>query len=475
MIYSLGVVLLEEFDAVPLFPSAPNQGPPPPIDGELRRGIKTRAVGKLGDWCRIEAEPNVSGWVDASCIAPHALPAFYEGSADLPFGTTLRVREQPHTDADTMGTVAAHSLIYAVERRGHWIRVCCSDADVSDDSGGQRLDGWMLTATADRTLLVPCIPWLAAFGEDLPERAVLNVRAAPVDDAAVVDQLTVEHSRLLPALEATNADAAADGGGWMRICHPHHPFAWLKMHASGYTLVAPVVARPHRINPELLSGGVTATLNVRSAPAAGASAVGAVGLDDVVDVVDGRNGWHRVLFRACEEAWVLAASGGVPLLVPCDEKHGGGPVFGDGGGSGGTGAGGTHAGGAGARVDGVYSRAMGPLKLREEPDTSSIEAGTVAAGDAVRVLQSDGAWRLVAYGGREDFWVLSRNSRGPIGTEAYVSRQLNLRLCDGEAGKLLDRLVLLDDIQGAFALLRLSGAPRPIYNARAVPPSAAVP
>ncbi|CAN0198953.1 unnamed protein product, partial [Phaeothamnion confervicola] len=63
----------------------------------------------------------------------------------------------------------------------------------------------------------------------------------------------------------------------------------------------------------------------------------------------------------------------------------------------------------------------------------------------------------------------------PIGTEAYVRRQLNQRLCGGDAGKLLERLVLLDDVQGAFALLRLSGAPRPIYNARTVPPSAAAP
>ena len=61
----------------------------------------------------------------------------------------------------------------------------------------------------------------------------------------------------------------------------------------------------------------------------------------------------------------------------------------------------------------------------------------------------------------------------PIGSEAFVCRRLREQLCDGAAGTLLRLLVDLDSVQAAFAILRLSGVPRPVYATRTVPPAVA--
>ena len=61
----------------------------------------------------------------------------------------------------------------------------------------------------------------------------------------------------------------------------------------------------------------------------------------------------------------------------------------------------------------------------------------------------------------------------PIGSEAFVCRRLREQLCGGAAGTLLRLLVDLDSVQAAFAILRLSGVPRPVYATRTVPPAVA--
>ena len=61
----------------------------------------------------------------------------------------------------------------------------------------------------------------------------------------------------------------------------------------------------------------------------------------------------------------------------------------------------------------------------------------------------------------------------PIGSEAFVCQHLREQLCGGAAGTLLRLLVELDSVQAAYAILRLSGVPRPVYAARTVPPAVA--
>jgi hypothetical protein len=61
----------------------------------------------------------------------------------------------------------------------------------------------------------------------------------------------------------------------------------------------------------------------------------------------------------------------------------------------------------------------------------------------------------------------------PIGSEAFVCKRLREQLCGGAAGTLLRLLVDLDSVQAAYAILRLSGVPRPVYATRTVPPAIA--
>ncbi|CAM9855796.1 unnamed protein product, partial [Discosporangium mesarthrocarpum] len=54
------------------------------------------------------------------------------------------------------------------------------------------------------------------------------------------------------------------------------------------------------------------------------------------------------------------------------------------------------------------------LKIRDEPDSCSMDTGALETGSIVKVVEVSGLWVRVAYHGQEDGWVLTANKRGPM-------------------------------------------------------------
>ncbi|CAN0510135.1 unnamed protein product, partial [Ectocarpus sp. 12 AP-2014] len=65
-----------------------------------------------------------------------------------------------------------------------------------------------------------------------------------------------------------------------------------------------------------------------------------------------------------------------------------------------------------------YMNALGVIKLREEADPFSMDLGMVQKGHVVKVLEMKDLWARVAYRGKTDSWVLTKNKRGKMLTAA---------------------------------------------------------
>ncbi|CAM9837788.1 unnamed protein product, partial [Choristocarpus tenellus] len=185
----------------------------------------------------------------------------------------------------------------------------------------------------------------------------------------------------------------------------------------------------------------------------------------VVKVLESSDLWVRVSYHGRDDGWVLTANKRGPMLFPDNDSENGRvlweeqealyavaaaaaevkeaegaeeeqdrPIKGSsssdvgGGGQGMPGSGMQEAeerplygGGEGGGVGsdggvgvGSFMVAKGPLKIREEADSCSMDMGALETGSIVKVLESSDLWVRVAYHGKEFGWVLTANKRGPM-------------------------------------------------------------
>eukprot|EP00903_Cladosiphon_okamuranus_P008211 g7904.t1 len=371
---------------------------------------------QAGDWLRVLMGDAPSAWMSASAqgmplLAParrHEFvmdPALVAQHGDA---VKLAVRAAPSPDGTPLGEITSRGRVQCVGTRGPWLRVLYQ---------GHR-EAWMLSQTATMQLLVP----------------TASVPNATAPAAATAPGATAAPKRKAPAAKAKakgEAPSKRDGSRYMvcarRVTVRESP----EFYAQDVGVVPEGgVVRVFEEKEEINEVKQTKDVWVRGLSANKAAGSPAAGFVEgwllafstkrgamMADAPDALAAQHA--FEKQEEA-AAAAAKPVVSSDPSAEELASSAANAEAIAAAAAAAPAASASEPAAAIGG-YMRAAGQLKLREEADSFSLEVGTVARGQLVKVEEISGLWVRVLYRGNSGGWVLTANKRGPILSPAEES------------------------------------------------------
>ena len=194
----------------------------------LRPGDRIEVVGVQGDWYNIRVSA-VEAWLKRCAgdiaLAFPLIPKLYAKHNSLPFGSSLRIRSEPSTEAPVIG-MTTEQFVLGIEADSSWVRIIREGATTEE---------WMqLVSDANVQLLESCPGYktnIVQISDVLPEQASLRVREQPSTTARVVH--VIGYKDVIAVSEVVEGWAhvvSAGALGWVltisdgcNIVQPHKP------------------------------------------------------------------------------------------------------------------------------------------------------------------------------------------------------------------------------------------------------------
>lgn len=263
-----------------------------PVLGQAKKGDRFKLISQKGDWVEIDFQSGKKGWV-ASWLVSFNTPSQENAAAS---GTDsqaviaadgLRVRKDPRTSSQVLGTVQKGASYTVLSREGGWVKLKTTYGD-----------GWV---ASEYLQFISKQPKAVNAGGQTGKITAnsLNVRSKPSFQGNVIGKLNAGD---IVAVITQNAN-------WTEISFSGKS-AWIStefVQVQNGNVNAPSGKNSTGSPNTGLTGTVTATaLTVRNAGSLNGKPIGSVAKDQVFTIVEEANNWSKIEYKPGSYGWVAS-------------------------------------------------------------------------------------------------------------------------------------------------------------------------